>query len=68
MSFTLATLKSAIQDYADNAETSFVTNLPNFIKASEEKIFKSIDLDIFRKNVTSALTSSDPFLTVPADY
>ena len=68
MSFTLATLKTAIQDYADNSETSFVTNLPNFIKASEEKIFKSIDLDIFRKNVTSAFTSSDSFLTVPSDY
>jgi hypothetical protein len=68
MSFTLATLKTAIQDYADNSETSFVTNLPNFIKAAEEKIFKSIDLDIFRKNVTSAFTSSDAFLTVPADY
>ncbi len=68
MSFTLATLKTAIQDYADNSETSFVNNLPNFIKASEEKIFKSIDLDIFRKNVTSAFTSSDAFLTVPADY
>ena len=38
MSFTLATLKTAIQDYADNSETSFVTNLPNFIKAAEEKI------------------------------
>ena len=68
MSFTLATLKTAIQDYADNSETSFVNNLPNFIKAAEEKIFKSIDLDIFRKNVTSAFTSSDAFLTVPADY
>jgi len=68
MSFTLTTLKTAIQDYADNSETSFVNNLPNFIKASEEKIFKSIDLDIFRKNVTSAFTSSDAFLTVPADY
>ena len=68
MSFTLTTLKTAIQDYTDNSETSFVNNLPNFIKASEEKIFKSIDLDIFRKNVTSAFTSSDAFLTVPADY
>jgi len=68
MSFTLATLKTAIQDYTDNNETSFVTNLPNFIKAAEEKIFKSVDLDYFRKNVTSAFTSSDQFLTVPADY
>ena len=68
MSFTLATLKTAIQDYTDNSETSFVTNLPNFIKAAEEKIFKGVDLDIFRKNVTSAFTSSDQFLTVPNDY
>ena len=68
MSFTLATLKTAIQDYADNSETSFVTNLPNFIKAAEEKIFKGVDLNIFRKNVTSAFTSSDQFLSVPSDY
>ena len=68
MSFTLATLKTAIQDYTDNSETTFVNNLNNFIKAAEEKIFKSIDLDIFRKNVTSSLTSSDEFLTVPSDY
>ena len=44
MSFTLATLKTAIQDYADNSETSFVTNLPNFIKAAEEKIFKGVEI------------------------
>ena len=68
MSFTKATLTTAIQDYTDNSETTFVNNIPNFIKASEEKILKSVDLDYFRKNVTSALTSSDEFLTVPTDY
>jgi len=68
MSFTKATLTTAIQDYTDNSETTFVNNIPTFIKAAEEKIFKSIDLDIFRKNVTSALSSSDQFLTVPTDY
>ena len=68
MSFTKATLTTAIQDYTDNSETTFVYNIPNFVKAAEEKILKSVDLDYFRKNVTSALTSSDAFLTVPADY
>jgi len=68
MSFTFATLKTAIQDYTDNSETVFVNNIDNFIKASEEKILKSVDLDYFRKNATSALTSSDAFLTVPTDY
>ena len=68
MSFTKATLTTAIQDYTDNSETTFVNNIPNFVKAAEEKILKSVDLDYFRKNVTSALTSSDEFLTVPSDY
>ena len=68
MSFTKATLTTAIQDYTDNSETIFVNNIPNFVKAAEEKILKSVDLDYFRKNVTSALTSSDAFLTVPSDY
>jgi len=68
MSFTLATLKTAIQDYVDNSETTFVNNLDNFIKGAENKIFETVDLEIFRKNVTSTLTSSDQFLTVPSDY
>ena len=67
MSFTFATLKTAIQDYTDNAETTFVTNLPNFIKAAEDRIFESVDLEYFRKNVTSAMTASDQFLSVPED-
>ena len=68
MSFTYAQLKTAIQDYTDNSETTFVNHLNDFIKASEEKLLKSVDLDYFRKNVTSTLTSSDQFLTVPSDY
>ena len=53
MSFTFAQLKTAIQDYTDNSETSFVNHLSDFIKAAEERIFKNVDLEIFRKNVTS---------------
>ncbi len=68
MSFTFATLKTAIQDYTDNNETVFVSQINNFIKAAEEKILKSVDLDIFRKNVTSTLTSSDQYVNVPLDY
>ena len=68
MSFTLAQLKTAIQDYTDNSESTFVTHLPDFIKAAEEKILKSVDLDIFRKNVTSTLTTSDQYVNVPSDY
>ena len=49
MSFTLTTLKTAIQDYTDNAETTFVNNLNNFIKGAENKIFETVDLEILEK-------------------
>ena len=68
MSFTLSTLKTAIQDYLENQETTFANNLNNFIKSAEERIFKSVDLEFFRKNVTGATTSSNKFLAVPTDY
>ena len=35
MSFTLTTLKQAIQDYTENSETTFVNNLDTFIKIAE---------------------------------
>ena len=68
MAFTLAQLKTAIQDYTENTETSFVTNLPTFIRAAEDRIFKIVDLEVFRKNATSALSQNDQYLSVPTDY
>jgi len=68
MSFTFAELKTAIQDYTENTETSFVTNLPVFIRAAERRILSLVDLEYFRKNVTGAMTSGDRFLAVPDDY
>ena len=50
MAFTYAQLKTAIQDYTDNTETSFVGNLPVFIRLAEEKILKEVQLTVFRKN------------------
>ena len=68
MSFTYSTLKSAIENYADNTETTFVANLDNFIKAAEQRILNSIDLQYFRKNVTGTVTSGNQYLAVPSDY
>ena len=68
MSWTLSTLKTAIQDYAESTETSFVTNLPNFIKTAEERILKNDQLDNFIKNVTGSGTASNPYLGTPTDY
>ena len=68
MSWTNATLTTAIQDYLDSSESSLVTNIPNFIQATEEKILKSVQLDLFRKNVTGNATASNTYLPMPTDF
>lgn len=68
MSWTYSNLKSAIQDYLESTETSFVSNLDNFIEATEERILKNVQLDDFRKNVTGSLTASNTYLTAPSDF
>ena len=68
MTWTLSTLKTAIQDYSETDETSFVNNLPNFIKTTEERILKAVQLDDFIKNVTGTATSGTAYLGAPSDY
>jgi hypothetical protein len=68
MSFTYDELKQAIQDYTENDETSFVTNLPLFIRQSEERILKNVQLSLFRKNVNGTLTASNKYLACPSDF
>ena len=68
MTFTYAQLKTSIQDYTENSETSFVNNLPVFIRLAEERILKNVQLNFFRKNVTGLMTSSNKFLACPSDF
>ena len=44
MAFTYATLKTAIQDYTQNEEATFVSQLNTFIVNSEERILKEVQL------------------------
>jgi hypothetical protein len=68
MSFTYDQLKQAIQDYTENTETTFVTNLPIFIRAAEERILKMVQLALFRRNQTATLTASNAYLNAPSDF
>lgn len=68
MSFTYAQLKQAIQDYTENDETSFVTNLPIFIRNAEERILKNVQLSLFRKNVGGSMSASNQYLAAPSDF
>jgi hypothetical protein len=68
MAFTFTTLKTAIQDYTDNSETTFVNQLPRFILNAEERILKEVQLDVFRRNSQGTTTASQKFLSKPSDF
>tara|TARA_R100001463_G_scaffold17144_1_gene44162 strand:- start:1428 stop:2075 length:648 start_codon:yes stop_codon:yes gene_type:complete len=68
MSFTYDELKQSIQDYTENDETTFVNNLPLFIRLAEERILKSIQLNLFQKNAGGAMTTGNKFLAAPNDF
>ena len=42
MAWTFTTLKQAIQDYTDNSETTFVNNLDEIIRITENRIFYNV--------------------------
>ena len=68
MAWTFTTLKSAIQDYTENTEASFVSNMTNIIVQAENRIIKSVELPNFRKNQTGTFTSGNSYLATPTDY
>jgi hypothetical protein len=68
MSWTSATLTTAVQEYLDSTESTLVSNIPNFIRTAEERILKAVQLDVFRKNVTGSSTSGNTYLAMPSDF
>jgi len=65
---TLAELKTLIQNYVENDETTFVSTLDDIIKNAEERIFELVQFDFFKKNVSGNVTLGNRFLTAPSDY
>ena len=65
MGWTFTTLKTAIQDYVDNTETTFVNNLDEMIRIAEARIFYAVQIPDFRKNVTGKFSKDSQYLSQP---
>ena len=65
---TYAELKSLIQNYLENTESTFVTDLPQIIKQAENRILRTVRLPVFRKNVGGTMTSGNEYLATPTDF
>jgi len=61
-------LTAAIKDYANNTETNFVAAIPTFVKQAEQRIYRSVNLPINRKNVAGTMTDGNAYLTMPTDF
>lgn len=59
-------LVTAVQDYVENEFQT--TDIDNFIKQAEQRIYNSVQFPALRKNVTGTLTSGNKYLACPNDF
>jgi len=62
-----AELAAAIEDYANNSETAFLAAIPTFVKQAEQRIYRSVNLPVNRKNMTGDITDGNKYLSMPSD-
>jgi len=61
-------LSQAIQNYAENTESLFVSSIPTFIQEAEERIYNTVQIPSLRKNVDGILTTYNPYVALPVDW
>lgn len=61
-------LVSAIEDYVESTESTFVSNIPTFVQLAEERIYNSVQIPAIRKNQVGNLTVNNKYLTLPTDW
>ncbi len=68
MSLTYAQLSTAIQQYTQVNESSFVANIPNFVQNTEIIVNNAVQLPAFRQTTTLTTTAGSPYLTLPTGF
>ena len=61
-------LVQAIKDYTENQETTFVSQIPTFVRQAEERIYRSVMIPELRKNVTASTVAGNQYLARPSDF
>lgn len=68
MSLTYTQLKTLLQDYLQQYDTTLTADIGYIVKQAEDYIHKAILLPNFRKAQDSTLTGSNRFLAAPSDF
>jgi hypothetical protein len=61
-------LWSEIQTYTNNYEGTFVSDIPTFVQAAEERVYNSVQLPALRKNQMGTSTGGVKYLALPSDW
>lgn len=61
-------LSTLVQEYVQSTETSFVSNIPNFVQLAEERIYNSVQIPALRQNSTSNVSVGNPYMSLPSDW
>jgi hypothetical protein len=61
-------LYDAVIAETENTDDTFVANIPVFVKNAEKRIYQAVKIPAFRKNATSVLIPSTPYVTLPTDF
>tara|TARA_R110002074_G_scaffold390898_1_gene575207 strand:- start:99 stop:731 length:633 start_codon:yes stop_codon:yes gene_type:complete len=61
-------LTAAIKDYTNNTGTEFSAAIPTFVKQAEQRIYRSVNLPVNRKNVAGTMTDGNTYLEMPTDF
>lgn len=65
---TYTELTAAIINYTQNSESTFVANIPVFVKQAEERIYNTVQIPALRKNVTGTTSNNNRYLSCPNDF
>lgn len=65
---TYAELLQAIKDFAVDAEATFYTHIPEFVRATEKRIYHDADLPVADLSSTPTTVINNPALAMPSDF
>jgi len=61
-------LVASIKEYTQNSESVFVAEIPNFVKQAEDRIQHLVQLPMFRKSSSVAMSASNKNFSTPSDF
>jgi hypothetical protein len=65
---TYAELNQLLQDFLENSETSFVSNIPTIVNQAENRIYHTVNTPDQRLSETGALLAGEEVITCPAAF